>query len=254
MCLECVLHYWMLLVHWEIASRLDGELMGVNWEKRQSRLGFEDCFPWGIFSDAQIRGQMSLLVPSPSWRRRTWYQSVGHSCFCLGLLTRVVANIPWKHAELMIQETMKSCHSPQIGRQEWALWEVKQARYKKTGAWAWWQMPVFLSRRRRRQEVRSSRVIISYIANQGWPGVLIMCLSDCSMMKYNGRSNLGMERVLWTPQLEGTILMAVKAAADIASTVKQQGLMNAAVQLHPPCSFSPELQPGVKLSHVFLFS
>lgn len=69
------------------------------------------------------------------------------------------------------------------------------------------------------------------------------------MMKYNGRSNLGMERVLWTPQLEGTSLMAVKAAADIASTVKQQGLMNAAVQLHPPCSFSPELQPRASVLH-----
>lgn len=69
------------------------------------------------------------------------------------------------------------------------------------------------------------------------------------MMKYNGRSNLGMERVLWTPQLEGTILMAAKAAADIASTVKQQGLMNAAVQLHPPCSFSPEVQPWASVLH-----
>lgn len=69
------------------------------------------------------------------------------------------------------------------------------------------------------------------------------------MMKYKDRSNLGMERVLWTPQLEGAILMAAKAAADVASTVKQQGRMNAAVQLCPPCSFSPELQPRASVLH-----
>lgn len=47
----------------------------------------------------------------PVLTKKNLVSECGHSCFCLGLLTRVVANIPWKQAELMIQETMKSCHS-----------------------------------------------------------------------------------------------------------------------------------------------
>lgn len=72
------------------------------------------------------------------------------------------------------------------------------------------------------------------------------------MMKYNGRSNLGMERVLWTPQLEDTILMAAKAwlqelqaAPGLAFTAKQQGLMNALfssiLPVHSAQNSSPRL-------------
>lgn len=115
MCLECVLHHWTPLVHWEIANWLDLRVNGGERRKKEGLPGIGGQFSmehlqWCLKQGSDVSAGSQLLL-----RRRDQVSEHGS----LGIIEYTVANIPWMNEKLITQDRIKNCCSQQMGRHEW---------------------------------------------------------------------------------------------------------------------------------------